>query len=344
MKKKLLLFLFLWITFSLFVNSSCHAADDYTEADMKNVTVRFCGETWDSMHNTIIYVEPWEEKNLCLEVTNFWTKKVSFEYWFSESGIGNGRYCKADMSTWNSFSILIPFTQARKISIEPTSTKKIEEKIIIPPGMSWLQLWCLWYKLSKPENLGVWWLFNLVIRKVGYIDIVVWWESTVKSSIKLLNITWGIFSTNKKVKATVDDENNLNLSFLIENEWNVWQNITITWKIYNSLWFQKDFVIDTKQVPPWSKGEFSSSVGILPTYKWFFTVKFNVKSDPIFMFPIANEKLKEPGYIHETWKIFIFSWLVVILFVVLLFILYRAFKRRKVKIIQQPISNNQINE
>ena len=83
----------------------------------------------------------------------------------------------------------------------------IEEKIVIPPGMSWLQLGCVAYKLSKPEFGGVWWMFNLIVRKVLHIDVVVGGESTVKRSINVLNATWWIFSSNKKIKAEVDEDN-----------------------------------------------------------------------------------------------------------------------------------------
>jgi len=80
---------------------------------------------------------------------------VAFEYGFSESGIGKGRYCLSDMGTGNKFGILIPLIKERKVTIDPMITKKIEEKIVIPPGMSGLQLGCMTYKLSKPEFVGV---------------------------------------------------------------------------------------------------------------------------------------------------------------------------------------------
>jgi len=44
------------------------------------------------------------------------------------------------MGTGNKFSILIPQTKERNITINPMTAEKIEEKIVIPPGMSGLQL------------------------------------------------------------------------------------------------------------------------------------------------------------------------------------------------------------
>ena len=228
----------MWFLLGVVVNYS-YAEEAYTEADMKAVTVRFCGEgTWASTHDGVYYVDPGKEQNVRLCVSNGGNKKVSFEYGFSESGIWNGRYCDGHIGTGNKFSILIPWTKERKITIEPMSEKVIEERIVIPAGMSWLQLGCIGYNLSQPENTMVGWMFSLKIRKVGYMDIMIWWEAAVKSSIKVLNLTWGIFSTNKKVKAEVDDANNLKLTFVIENQWNISQSVVIIGRVTNALGFQ----------------------------------------------------------------------------------------------------------
>lgn len=332
MNKRTFLFSLVFVSsiFWLFMNVSY--AQDYTEADMEAVTVRFCSEwTWTSTHDGIFYVEPGKEQNIRLCVNNWWTKKVVFNYGFSESGIRDGRYCQGDIGTGNSFSILIPWTKERKITIEPNSAQIIEEKIVIPPGMSGLQLGCLGYNLEKPENTLVWWMFSLQIRKVGYIDIMVWWESDVINSIKILNSTWGIFSTNKKVKAEVDDKNKLKLTFLVENQGNVWQNITITWTINNALGFQQDFSVTTQKMAPGGINTFTADVGILPVYKWLFTVNFNIQNDPQFMFPVANEKLKQSGYLADNSRIFIFSRIRVIALIVVLWVLYKLFVPRRVK-------------
>ena len=329
-KKFVLLLIFLWSIFWIATNYS-YWAEEYKETDMKNITISFCDE---STTQGAAYVEPGKEKNLCLYIANGWEKKMTFEYgftmgWFSKAW---DRVCDADMSTGNTFSMLIPQTSSRTITINPMTWKTIEEKIVIPPGMSGTQLGCLVYKLAKPEfdNLA-WWMFTLEIHKSVYLDIVVWWESTAKSSIKLLRNAWGIFSTNSNIKAVVDKENNLTLSFLVENQGNIWQSVTITGKIYNALGFQKDFAITTNTVAPGSKNEFKADAGILPAYKWFFTVKLYVKGDPQFMFPIANEKLKQPIYITEQGQIFQFSRMVVIILIIILLVLYKLFVPRRIR-------------
>jgi hypothetical protein len=51
----------------------------------------------------------------------------------------------------------------------------------------------------------------------------------------MLDLSGGVFSTNKKVSAEVDTENNMKVRFVFENNGNVSQRITITGKIYNAL-------------------------------------------------------------------------------------------------------------
>jgi len=327
---------FILLCFSFWIYINYWYAQEYKETDMQAITVRFCnnGTSEEQLKDTdVVFVEPGKEKKLCLYVSNGWEKKMTFEYGFSMWTTSKGwdPVCDWDMSTGNQFSMLIPWTHNRVVTIDPMTFQVIEEKIVIPPGMNWLQLWCLAYKLSKPQFDGIGWMFNLIVRKVTHLNIVVWWESTVDKTIKIVDAIWGIFSTNKKIKAQLDDENGITLSSVVENKWNVSQNVTITGRIYNALGFQKDFAIEPKQLTPGMKYEFSTNAGILPSYKWFFTIKLNIKSDPVFLFPISNEKLKEPGYVTERGKVFIFSRMRVIILAVVLLIIYRVFVHKKIK-------------
>gem|GEM_PF-1625571 len=57
-----------------------------------------------------------------------------------------------------------------------------------------------------------------------------------------------------------------------------------------------------------------------------------MQASPQFMFPVANEELKKPIYITEQAQLFMFSRIVVIIMIVLLFVLYRLFVPRKIKV------------
>lgn len=325
----IMLFAFLW-----FNNTY---AQQYTQEDMNKVYIKFCNQEWESKHDDSILIEPWQSKNVRLCVSNIWDKQVEFRRGFSIAEYNSvwSRVC-GDMTSDNQFAILIPETHERVMIISGHTDTIIEEKIIIPPGMSGLQIWCLLYKLAAPALLNLGSLFNIEERKYGYIDIVIWGESLVKNKIEILNVSWGLLSTNKKIKASIDKENNMNLSFFLENQGNISQNISLTWKIYNMLWFQKDFSMTPTTVAPGTTKELKLSVWMMPIYKWLFSVSMNIKSEPLFLFPISDEKLKQPWYYLETGNIFIFSRILVVVIIVFLLIIYSFFRRRKTIIVQQP--------
>jgi hypothetical protein len=91
---------------------------------------------------------------------------------------------------------------------------------------------------------------------------------------------------------------------------------------------------------PGATNEFKVSVGVLPVYKWLLSVNLNIKNDPQFLFPISDEKLKQPWYYPETGSIFIFSRIWVGVIIVLILIIYRLFvpKRTKVAPVVQWVS------
>ena len=324
--------IFTWFFFGISINNS-YAQQTFSEDDFSAISLsaKLCDDiTWWTNEN-IISIEPGKEKELCLTASNGWSKTMKIVYGFSKWTTSQAwdAVCDGDMSTWNTFSILLPWTHERSIILTPNTNQIIKEKIVIPPGITWPQIWCLAYKWWAQYDL--WWMFSLVVRKIENLIIVVWWETNVNKTIKTLDTVWGVFSTNKKIKIQVDKDNNGSLSVIIKNEWNISQNITITWKIYNALGFQKDFIMDKKQINPGIESEFKTDIGILPSYKWFFTVKLNVKGDPIFLFPVSNEKSKEPIYISEQGKIFVFAWMRIIILIVALFIIFKLFVHKRIQ-------------
>lgn len=317
------------------VGNISQGAETYTQEDMNSVAIQFCNDGIDNLKNSdTIYVEPWSEKTLCLYVANASTKEMMFEYGFTlwKTTTEGIPICEWNEDNGNSFSMLIPKTQERTITIDPLTRKTLEEKIVVPPGMSGLQLWCLIFKLVEPANDSlVGWMFKLVVRKSRGINIMIGGESTVNSKIQVVNTTGGVFSTNKKIKAELGTENNLQVKFLVANEGNISQKITITGKIYNILWFQKDFIIESKQLDPGTTSEFVADAGILPIYKWLFTVKFNVQATPQFAFAVTDETLKAGEHIQGVGNVFVFSWILVIIALLLLWILYKLlFSRKKI--------------
>ena len=303
-----------------------------TQSNMEKVTVRFCNKEWESKHDDQILVDPGKESKLRLCANNAGDTPIKFMYAFTEGEYTDWwiRVCDWHLTNDNKFAMLIPWTKDRVVNMEPQSNKVIEENIVIPPGMSGLQLWCLIYKLEKPDG-AQWGMFVVEIGKYWWLDIIVGWEATVKNKIDIVDSTWWIFSTNKKIKATVDKENNLTMSVSLSNQGNVSQNVIITGKIYNMLWYQQTFNIDTRKIIPGTTSNLSVDVGMLPIYKWLYSVKLNVQATPEFLFPISDEKLKQPKYIVEAGSIFIFSRILVALGIIVVLILYKLLIPRREK-------------
>lgn len=328
----------IWCAF-LSVNYS-HAGE-FKEADMNSVWLKFCNEGTgeDQLKSSItLSSDAGEGKNICLYFFNVWDKTIDFVYGFSEGKIGKygEEMCEADMTTGNKFSKFIPFTHERKVSVEGHTYQTVDEEIKIPLWMSGIVYWCVAYKLEDPEYKGMGGMFDLVVRRTAHINLFVWGEGTIKNAIKIIPLSGGVFTTNRRIKAELDQDNKLKMSFLVENEGNISQDVNITGTIYNILWFEKSFSIDHKRLTPWEKFTFTSDIGRLPFYKWFFSVKLYAQNTPAFDFDVwgIDEKLKQTWVIEESASIFMFSWAVVILLVILIFIIYKAFfpKRKQVSV------------
>lgn len=300
-------------------------------ADLSKVSIRFCNQTWESKHDDLIVMEPNEEKNLRLCINNDSELEANASYGFSKGDYSFGTRVCDNRLTDNRFSALFPGTQSREIKLKPLSSIVIEEKIIIPPGMSGMQNGCLMYSVSA-SNVNLWSMFSMSVSKYWYLDVMVGWEASVKRDIKVLEYSWGYFSTDKKIWSKMNDENNLLLKFIINNKGNISEKIIITGKVYNILWFQKEFSIDPQNVWPANSNEFTTNIGILPIYKWMYTVKYRITNEPQYVFPVSDEKLKQAWTVEGTGNIFIFSRILVgIAIALILFFIKILMPRRQNK-------------
>jgi len=332
--------LFLWgmVLWLLLTTGLSTTYAQETQTNMEKVTMRFCNTEWELKHDDQILVEPGKESKLRLCANNAGDTPIKFMYAFTEGQYTEWwiRVCDWNFDTGNKFALIIPWTKERTIAMEPKSSAVVEENIVIPPGMSGLQLWCLIYKLEKPDP-NQWGMFIVEVGKYGWIDVMVGGEATVKNKINIIKATWWVFSTNKNIKVTVDKENNLIMSVSLSNQGNIAQNVSITGKVYNVLGYQQTFSIDTKKVTPGVTGDFSVNVGMLPIYKWLYSVKLNIQTTPEFLFPVSDEKLKQPQYIVETWSVFVFSRILVGAAIIILLIVYKLLIPKRAKK-TQPIT------
>lgn len=320
----------LWVVIMGIVGISTNygfAEEEYTQADLDQVVIRFCDKIGDLDLQKTIYIGTGETSKLRFCIYNQSAKKIPVKYGFTTAtynSVGN-RTCG------NEALALIPQQDKRTVEVPPLQMIMINEEIVVPPGMKWYQMGCLTAEVGVNDAIDLWGMFFLSTRKAFDFDIMIWGMADVQNKIEILNTTGGIFSTNKKLKATINDENHLILWFLVENQWNIVQNMTVTGKVYNSLWFEKEFTTESVGIQPKTVGVITTDVWLLPSYKWLFSVKFTVQNEPLFMFAVEDEKMKQIGSTTQTASIFAFSWVIVWALIVILLILYKIIVPKKRK-------------
>lgn len=296
----------------------------FSKAAPVNVSFNFCENAGTLTRNLSLTANAWETKELCLEFYTDSIEPVEIEYLFPRGILSKEQLliCRTDPTDDNDFGKMIEKNGERKFIISAKDWKKIiKEKINIPLWMSWMIYWCFVYEgawVTKKEGQ----MFDIAYRKTANINIFVWGSESIVSSIKLLPNKWGEFSSNKKIKATLDKDNKLNLSFLVENVGNIEQEISLKWSIHNALWFEKEFEIPVQKMATNTKSEFSTNIWMIPTYKWVFNVEVNINAQPSFSFDTTNidENLKQAKITQEVAQVFIFSriWIIALLFAILI--------------------------
>lgn len=131
-------------------------------------------------------------------------------------------------------------------------------------------------------------MFNLIVNKVFPISFFVGKSADIKSSVTLIENEGGEYTTNKAVKATTDEKNNLILGFKVKNEGNVSQDVIISGRVYNMFGFEKSFSMNIARVAPGTEKDLEGNVGIIPAYKGLFNVEYMMQNTPKFEFDTTN--------------------------------------------------------
>lgn len=308
----------------------------FARADVQDVDFRFCDDTGGTTFlewKKNFIVSPGQEAEICMNfsTTSETPRKVTYGFskWLLDpSGI---QICDSDKWPSNDFSKYIINTEERSFIIQKDQPKTIKEKVMLPIGMSGIQYGCIAYSLSAFEWSWLGGMFNLVINKVFPISLFVGNAADIKNDLVLLKNSWGAYTTNNQIKATMDAENNLTLNFLVKNQGNIGQNVEITGKIYNMLGFEKTFAVTLNNVAPSTQQDATTNIGIVPFYKWFFTVKYTVKYTPKFEFDASSlsDDVKKGGTIVWSAQIYMFSWITLAIILIALAIIIKLFWPKK---------------
>lgn len=266
MKKKLLI---LWtICFWLFSYSHAQSLWD--------ISLSFC--SGDQKEQMDIITQSDIDTEICVEYQNNSNKDITLDINFVDWAL--------NASGWKSCNIPEDqndkFTKYMKeptseITIPWNSTKKENYTIRYPIWYEWISHGCITYNIKSEEEWNP--MINFVFRKAFSIDILVWW-SEVKPKLDITNIyiTW--YDTAKQ------------LVLELKNKWNIDQEINLTWTIENLFWYSESFEITGITISANQNLKIISNEILIPSYKWFFTIKSYLTNNPIFDFDITNTNLE----------------------------------------------------
>lgn len=301
------------------------------QLELGNIDLNFCNN-WEITNELDLIAKAWQEVSICINFVNTSQKDATINIDFLDSAItqdeNQKRACNAADRPKEYFgNFMLDYDKI--VTIKWNSTIQKTYKIKLPIWYKWLSHGCVAYNIvntQKQENQSI---LNIIVRKIKFVDIFVW-ETAIKSQIKI----WSI-KTTKSWKVT-------NFQIWLKNIWNTNQNAIISWTISNIFWFKKILKIDQNTVSIAPSEEISITTDnkdlIIPAYKWFFRVDFEVNNKPIFNFNIStwNDIPKEVilgGKFKISKTIFIanpyFFWVLIIF----LILIYLSFFRKRKKII-----------
>lgn len=164
----------------------------------------------------------------------------------------------------------------KELTLNPSQEIQKIYKIKFPVWFSGVSHGCLAYNINKTDDIsgGI----GLVFRKTHTIDILVWWTK-IDSKINIKDVT--INKTNNT------DRLNLNIT----NNWNIDQQIIISWTISNILWYNQIFIITWQTIKAQEDIILSTEINNLPWYKGLFSVNTQISYTPIFNFDITNHNI-----------------------------------------------------
>lgn len=297
-----------------------------------NLRVRHCDEWLESdklTTKTSLTLDGDEKKTLCNVFINESKYDITVKYAYVESSIGNSWKPNCSING-GKFSSLISPSGPLSFDLPAKSQKVVKDTIFLPPGMEQgLIRGCLGYGIASIkgiENESVA-MFKIENRKVILYDVLIGWVTNIKNAVFWERAESDVFVTNKKIKVQKNEEGVI-ISAIIKNDSNVDQIINLTGKIYNFLWFEKEFSIVDKKIWPLQTVELPITIETIPTYKWIFDVKMAISYIPSFAFEWFDlpEELTKWGSFYEVGKLFIFSRYVVVVIFLALLILWRFIK------------------
>ena len=304
----------------------------FAQSSVKDVSLGFCNDgTWNVSDRYTVMVDPGEKKDLCIYIQNESTWSVQVDYSFPKWFIS--KWGNQICDTSNNFAQFFVDNPNRSVIVSGNTSVELKETIEAPVGMIGMYYGCLAYQLSTPEVEKMGGVFDLVIRKTSFVNLFVGSEDSVKNIVQFIPVTWDVYSSNKNIGLSFDENGDTILHFAVKNNWNTVQSVSFDGKLYNALGFEKDFSFSWKKLLPEEIYKTTLNLWIMPFYKWLFTVRANLTGTPVFDFDVSmlSDKIKESTTLKEEATIFVFSWVYVVILILLLVVILKIVLPKKKK-------------
>lgn len=303
--------------------------NNWWQAELSSIYFSFCNDWIDNPTDSLnAAVELWKPFHVCMLITNVDKENdayldLNFVVWWKNRAWYNvcGLQSLEEFVTNGEFGEIVV----------PADNYLIKEfDVAFPFGYDWEQNACIGISTIDRNPQSVGWL-KVVARRVYYASFFVWWWDGLKNLLSISDL-----------ETKLDENDNLILSFYVQNDWNMENSYDIQWNIKWLFNFQREFSAVGGRVIPGHKEYVEIPLWSLPSYGWLFKISLKIDGTPYFSYDISNANIDpamlDPKSFEFTTKYFKMPWLIcgIILFFIILIILLFRRPKQKVVYIQQP--------
>lgn len=303
----------------------------------------FCNEWTDNLSESLSYaVMPNKPFKVCLIFYNNSNQDITINTRIIDKEIADdgSSYCAYDSTNIHTFIDANDLNDIKEITLPSWEYIIKEFNVTYPIWIQWNQSACFSYYIDDWAAVT---MLKTIVNKAYTMNFFVWWIDDIKNEISFNDI-----------EANLDDNKDLNLNFVLSNDWNLEDKIEIKGTITNIFWYKKDFTIEWKwiQLTPGTSVPVSAVLWSLPSYGWLYNIEFTATATPFFSYDISNSSidptLLESKEFSASTTYFQMPWLIIIIVVIVILLIITIFRKPKEKVVyvqtpQQPTPNNGYN-
>ena len=303
-----------------------------------NLKVFFC----DPANPTTTLPEPvqlqfWqlEEWEICLRLENYSDEDAKVELSFVDSVINDAGSNSCGLN-WDKVAKFITPSREWDVKVPAKNHVIKTSKVQFPLGIQWNIDACMIYVASNDV---------LEAKASGWAWFIVWVETRLAKTLSFFVWDAGDISTEiivKDIKTELNELNQLVLWLDLYNSGNVNSSFTVNGKVTNMFWFESTFMITWGEISSNQMTTTIATLGEIPSYKWLYSIDFEIESKPKFSFNINDFEMDDSQLKKTITKahtsFFEIPRMIIWVWVVVIFLLFIAFRKKKPQVVyvQQP--------